>query len=313
MKKPLVVVIGPTASGKTDLAIQIAKHLDSFVLSADSMQIYKGVETISAAPTKAEMQGIKHYLVGELEPDMEFSVGDFVKRAEDIIELEGDKIPVVCGGTGLYISSLIDGVSFDKVSSDEKVREELKAELSVKGAEAMHRMLSEIDAQSGEEIHPNNTVRVLRALEVYRVTGIPMSVYKKMAKPDESEYDAYVVALNYQNRDVLYDRIDKRVDIMMENGMLDEARTLLKGNPSNTLIQAIGLKEFRDYFSGGVSLEECLDKIKQSSRRYAKRQITWIKKMKNVNWYYPDNYVEKNDMYKEIIGNIDEFLKIKSY
>lgn len=305
-KKPLIVVTGPTASGKTELAIKIAESLRTEIISADSMQIYKGIEIISAAPDENDKKRVKHHLVSFKELGDEYSVSDFIEDASDIIDNMGDKVPVVCGGTGLYLSSLINNIDFSEDSHDESLRLKLIEEMNEKGAEYMHRRLGELDSEAADSIHPNNRVRVIRAIEIITLTGKSFSEYKAEARKNSGKYDYIILALNYRNRELLYDRINKRVDSMLQKGMLDEAKHALSKNPSKTALSAIGLKEFKSYFSGDVSFEEAIEKIKQGTRNYAKRQITWIKKMPNVNWLYLEDFDSSDDIAEHSLKLIKE-------
>ncbi len=311
-KKPIIVITGPTASGKTDLSIKIAKYFNSGIINADSMQIYNGLDVISAAPTKEEKSAVPHYLFGFKGLNEEYSVGEYVSDAEKIInDVFCDTIPVVCGGTGLYISSLINNVDFTQESSDEELRNRLKEEMERNGAETMHQKLSALDPEAAAIIHPNNKIRVIRALEIIELTGKTFTEYKKEAINTEKKYFPIIFALNYKNRDTLYDRINRRVDIMLENGMEEEARNALISEISKTASVAIGLKEFRSYFDGKNDLSAVTDQIKQSSRNYAKRQITWFKKMQDVNWLFHEDFGSSDEMLAYCIKIIKERLDIE--
>ncbi len=303
-KKPIIVITGPTASGKTELAISLAKYLSSEIINADSMQVYKGIDIISAAPTETEKQGVIHHLFGFKSLNDEYSVGDYVSDVERTIsEHFENKIPIICGGTGLYISSLINSIDFTKESTNMDIRARLKTEMEELGAEQMHNRLALLDPEAAEAIHPNNKVRVIRALEIIEITGKNFTEYKREAINTEKKYDAIIFALNYKNRDTLYDRINSRVDKMLECGMEAEAKMALEKIPSKTANAAIGLKEFKDYFDGKTDIISVAENIKKASRNYAKRQITWIKKMQDVNWLYHEDFQNTDDMK-------DYFLKI---
>lgn len=311
-KKPIIVITGPTASGKTELAISLAKCLNTEIINADSMQIYKGIDIISAAPSESEKKTVKHHLFGFKSLNDEYSVGDYVSDAERIISLHfGNKIPIICGGTGLYISSLINSIDFTEESTNEDIRKRLKAEMEELGTEKMHQRLSVIDPKAAESIHPNNKIRVIRALEVIEITGKTFTEYKREAANTEKRYNALVFALNYKNRDTLYDRINLRVDKMLENGMEVEAKTAISSNPSKTANAAIGLKEFKEFFDGETDLLSVVENIKQASRNYAKRQITWFKKMQDVNWIYHEDFLNKNEITNYCLKIIKERLNFE--
>lgn len=285
-KPRVLAVVGPTASGKTGLGVELAKLYGGEVISADSMQIYKGMDIASAKPTVAEMQGIPHHLIDFLDRGVTFSAADYVKLANEKIKdvLSRGKLPVIVGGTGLYVDSLLENVKFSEGGSDEAYREKLRKYAEEKGNEALHQMLADADPEAAAAIHPNNLVRVIRALEVCHVTGRKFSELKAESRSIESPYDSLILGLNYEDRSVLYDRIDRRVDIMVENGLIDEARELWNESGMATAANAIGFKEFIPYFSGEASLEDCISKVKQETRHYAKRQLTWFRKNQRIQW-----------------------------
>lgn len=287
MAKPKIIgVVGPTASGKTDYAIRLAKERGGEVVSCDSMQIYRHMDIGTAKPTSEEMQGIPHHMIDIAEPEENFSVARFVKLARECIDdiLERGKIPVLCGGTGLYFDSIINNLEFSEMETDEEYRQSLNALAEEKGCEFVHRMLREVDPRSADAIHPNNLKRVIRALEIYKVSGKPKSVLDREQR-GEPLYEGEIFGLS-RPRDVLYDRINRRVDIMMEQGLLEEVKTLISMgiSPKATSMQAIGYKELVWYLDGTLTLKEAVDKIKQESRRYAKRQITWFKRNPDIIW-----------------------------
>lgn len=287
MAKPKIIgVVGPTASGKTDYAIRLAKERGGEVVSCDSMQIYRHMDIGTAKPTSEEMQEIPHHMIDIAEPEENFSVARFVKLARECIDdiLERGKIPVLCGGTGLYFDSIINNLEFSEMETDEEYRQSLNALAEEKGCEFVHRMLREVDPRSADAIHPNNLKRVIRALEIYKVSGKPKSVLDREQR-GEPLYEGEIFGLS-RPRDVLYDRINRRVDIMMEQGLLEEVKTLLGMgiSPKATSMQAIGYKELVWYLDGTLPLKEAVDKIKQESRRYAKRQITWFKRNPDIIW-----------------------------
>ncbi len=287
MAKPKIIgVVGPTASGKTDYAIRLAKERGGEVVSCDSMQIYRHMDIGTAKPTSEEMQEIPHHMIDIAKPEENFSVARFVKLARECIDdiLERGKIPVLCGGTGLYFDSIINNLEFSEMETDEEYRQSLNALAEEKGCEFVHRMLREVDPRSADAIHPNNLKRVIRALEIYKVSGKPKSVLDREQR-GEPLYEGEIFGLS-RPRDVLYDRINRRVDIMMEQGLLEEVKTLLGMgiSPKATSMQAIGYKELVWYLDGTLPLKEAVDKIKQESRRYAKRQITWFKRNPDIIW-----------------------------
>lgn len=285
-KQPLIAVVGPTASGKTAVGIELAKEYNGEVISADSMQIYKGMDIATAKPDKEEMQGIPHHLISELEPTSSFSVAEYVKLAQQKIEdiAARGKLPILVGGTGLYVSSLIDNINFDNAITDGSVRRKLTEEAECIGNEAMLERLREIDPEAAEKIPAANLVRIIRALEVYEVTGIPFSRHKELNRMQDSLYNSCMIGLTYKDRSVLYDRINRRVDIMLEKGLIEECRTVYENEKLGTACQAIGYKEFIPYFDGARPKEECIDKIKQYSRNYAKRQLTWFRRDERIQW-----------------------------
>mgnify|MGYP000902128329 CR=1 FL=1 len=297
-KPRVLAVAGPTASGKTWLGVQLAKIYDGEVISADSMQIYKGMDIASAKPTKEEMQGIPHHLIDFLDRDISFSAADYVRLAKEKIAevLSRGKLPIIVGGTGLYIDSLLENVKFSDGGSDEKYRKELYDFAGKEGNEALYARLLEADPEAAETIHPNNLVRVVRALEVIHVTGRKFSELKKESRLVESPYDSLIIGLNFENRQNLYDRIDLRVDEMMKNGLLEEAEELWRQGSMKTAANAIGFKEFIPFFENQMSVEACIDKIKQETRRYAKRQLTWFRKNQRIQWIILGEFDKKNEI-----------------
>ena len=300
-KIPLLVLFGPTASGKTKLAVEMCKEFGGEVVTADSMQVYKKMNIGTAKPDEEEQQGIKHHMIDVVEPDVNYSLAEYVEDAKKVIEdvYQRGKIPVLAGGTGLYIDTLIGGIKLGESEADHEYRKELRLLAEEKGNEYVHNMLKEIDLKSAEEIHPNNIKRVIRALELYKVSKITKSEHDKNSRPEEEPYNTVKFCIS-MDREKLYNRVNKRVDIMFENGLVDEVEELIKsGIDANcTSMQGIGYKETADYIFGKLTLEETKDLIKQSTRRYAKRQITWFKREKNTHFIEPD--VEK---VKEIIKN----------
>ena len=300
-KQPLLVVAGPTASGKTALGIALAKAFDGEVISADSMQIYKGLDVATAKPTAEEMNGVPHHLISVVDMDAEFSVADYAALAKaKISEVAArGKLPILVGGTGLYINSLVDDVNFDNAETDGSMRRKLTEEAEILGNEALYERLKQVDPETAETVPMQNIVRIIRALEVYELTGIKFSEYKKMNKGTECPYKLCMIGLNYTDRQKLYDRINLRVTLMAENGMIDECREVYENKKLGTACQAIGYKELIPYFKGEADLQDCLDKIRQSYRRYATRQLTWFRRDDRINWVYMDE-----------IDNFDEIIEI---
>ena len=286
-KHPVVAVVGPTATGKTALGVALAQHFSGEVISCDSMQIYKGLDVGTAKVTPEETCGIPHHGVDILTPDKPFSVADFTAmagRLEREISARG-ALPILVGGTGLYVQSFLNGVHFTEEKAPAGLREQLAAELAEKGGTAMYEELRQVDPEAAAAIHPNNQVRVLRALEHYRATGKKLSEQKAESLPPEKPYRSLILGLDFPDRAALYRRIDLRVDKMLEAGILPEAELVWQNRETyRTAAQAIGYKEFFPYFEGAASLEACTDKLKQASRNYAKRQLTWFRHMEGVVW-----------------------------
>lgn len=295
-KIPLIVVAGPTASGKTSLAIDIAKTLDGEIVCADSMQIYKYMDIGTAKATRDEQAQCPHHLMDIVEPDCEFSVADYTELAHKTISdiVSRGKTPIMCGGTGLYIDSVVNDVEFGEFENDYTLRRELEVLAKKEGSQRLIDMLSEFDPLSAKKLHPNNLKRIIRAIEFYKVSGIPISEHQHMTKLKESRYSAVEFIID-RERCELYDRINRRVDIMMNEGLTDEVKMLMgRGySPELNSMQGIGYKELIAYFDGKSTLDEAIDAIKQNSRRYAKRQLTWFRRNENIHWLSPDNAVEE--------------------
>lgn len=287
MKPKVIVIVGPTASGKTSLSIELAKQINGEIVSCDSMQIYKDIDIGSAKPTKEEMQGIKHYMIDEVLPTERFSVARYKKEAENAIEkiLKKGKIPIVVGGTGLYANSLIYGIEYDDIKLDEKYREELmEIAKTPEGLENLYQKAKKIDEKAIEKISPNDKKRIIRILEIYRATGRNKTEQEMESRKKEVKYDYKVFAINIE-RHILYERINKRVDIMIAQGLMEEVKKIIKKYPEfPTAMQAIGYKEIVEYLDNKITIEDAIEKIKQETRRYAKRQITWFKRIENIKW-----------------------------
>lgn len=280
----IVVVCGPTASGKTELGVRLAEKMNGEVVSADSMQIYKGMEIASAKPSKAEMRGIPHHLMDFLPPWEAFSVADYVELARGCVSDIRDRgrLPIVVGGTGLYISALVDNIKFDDTGSDLKFREEMKAFASENGNAALWERLKAVDPQAAQRLHPNNVNRVIRALEVFHLSGKTISLAQEKSRLEESPYRACFIMPDYPRED-LYGRINRRVDVMLKRGLEEEAREFFSHSDYVTAAQAIGYKELKPYLDGEKELSECAERLKQATRNYAKRQLTWFNKIEGLN------------------------------
>lgn len=308
-KIPLIILTGPTAVGKTALSIELAKDLNAEIISADSMQIYEYMDIGSAKVTKEEMGGVIHHMIDEVKPDFPFSVSEFQNRANKYIKevANSEKNVLVTGGTGLYLNSLIYNMDFAKSNSNSKIREELEKELKEKGIDYMHERLKSLDSEAASRIHKNNTKRVIRALEVC-LGGKKMQDFSNDLKYNE-DYLPIIIVLN-RDRDILYDRINKRVDIMMEAGLIEEVKKLLDMGYDKNLIsmQGIGYKEVVKYLEGEYTLDEAIEIIKRDSRRYAKRQITWFKRYKDSEWFDLEKY-DNMELLKEDIMNFIENIR----
>ncbi len=290
MNKPKVIVIcGPTASGKTALSIELAKKINGEIISSDSMQIYKDMNIGTAKPSIDETQGIKHYLLDFVEPNKRYSVADFKKDAERAIEevLDKGKIPIIVGGTGLYVDSLIYGIEYQDIKFDEQYRKKLENIAKQEGLEKLYNEAKKIDPQAMEKISTNDQKRILRVLEIYKATGKNKTEQEIESRKNGVKYDYKVFAIN-MDREKLYERINKRVDIMIEQGLVQEVQDLLeKYDEFPTAMQGLGYKEVVEYLQGKMTENEMIDKIKMETRRYAKRQITWFKKNKQTIWIEP--------------------------
>jgi tRNA dimethylallyltransferase len=290
-KIPLLVVCGPTASGKTALAVELAGRLSGEVVSADSMQIYRDMAIGTALPTEEETRGVPHHLLGFLDPAERFSVADYTALAGEIIAAihNRERLPIVAGGTGLYISSLVDNLQFAPLESDPALREELLAYAAENGNHALWERLRAVDPALATTLHPNNRGRVIRAIEVYTLTGIPMSEQQRRAREHPSPYAPQMLGLAFRDRERLYARIDARVDKMLANGLVEEAQTLME-RATSTAAQAIGYKELSPYLRGEITLDEAAEAIKRETRRYAKRQLTWFRRDERIRWLFVDEY-----------------------
>lgn len=310
MSKKAIVVVGPTASGKTSLGIYIAKKYNGEVISADSMQIYKEMSVSTAKPTIDEMDGVKHHLIDFVDITDTYSVSDYCRDAKAVFDdiISRGKLPVIVGGTGLYIDSFITNTQFFDDAQSDEIRKRLQKQANDEGLDVLYNRLKEIDPDAAAKIHPNNSVRVIRALEVYEATGKTITQQTEQSHSVASDIDALYIGINYSDREKLYDRINRRVDIMMENGLLDEAKSLFSGEYSATAVNSIGCKEMKPFLDGEKTLSECVEKLKMSTRHYAKRQLTWFRRNESVKWVYPDKQNE-DELYSQIIEYINDFLK----
>lgn len=316
LKEKVVVLIGPTAVGKTNLSIELAKKFDGEIISGDSMQIYKGMDIATAKISKEEMQGVPHHLIDIVEPDESFSVAQFQELVRNkITEITSrGKVPFIVGGTGLYIQAVLYDYQFQETATDTAFRTKLEEMAQVEGTLTIHDMLNKVDPEAAAAIHHHNVRRVIRALEVFHVTGRKMSDIQKEQK-QEALYDAALIGLTME-RSILYERINKRVEQMLEIGLLEEVQHFYeKGIRECQSIQAIGYKEIYKYFDGLLSLEDSIEELKQNSRRYAKRQLTWFRNKMNVQWFDMTESVKTHDITKnlqEISSYLEGMLKIKS-
>ena len=292
-KQRIICVVGPTASGKTGLGVDIARAIGGEVISADSMQIYRGMTVASAAPTTEEIMGVPHHLVEFLPYGESFTVAQYVEIARQKIAevISRGKVPIIVGGTGLYINSLVDNIEFAPQSETKELRAKITERFDEVGAEAMLEALREIDPAAADKLHPSDKRRIIRAFEIYEGTGMTPSEHNILSRQNETPFDAVMIGINYRERQKLYDRINLRVDKMLEAGLLDEARVAYEARSlaeKSGAVQAIGHKELFPYFEGTEQLETSIERLKQSSRRYAKRQITWFSRDERINWIYRD-------------------------
>ncbi len=302
-----VFIVGPTASGKTAVSIELAKRFGGEIICADSMQIYKGIHVASAAPDMEEKQGIEHHLFEFLELEEQFSVADYVIKAKECIAdiASRGKTPIVVGGTGLYISSLLDNTEFQTEETDYSLRSELEELFDNIGAEQMLKDLAEFDPTTAARLHPNNRRRIIRAFEVYKLTGKTVTEQNEASHNNESNLNPLILGITYAERELLYNRINLRVDLMLENGLLEEAKTTLEGQSGKGAFQAIGHKELYGYLKGECSLKEACELLKRQTRRYAKRQLTWFRRDDRINWIYADN----ENAIEKAITLVNDFLK----
>lgn len=303
-KTKIICVVGATASGKTDLAVKLAKAVDGEIISADSMQVYKNMPIATAVATKEEQDGVPHHLVEFLNTDETFSVADYVELAKSkIAEITSrGRVPIVAGGTGLFVDSLVKNISFSEVGSNAEIRNEL----AKKSNEELYEKLLKLDPNAAVDIHPNNRKRVIRALELC-MSGTSKTEQNENSLLCDSPYDALYIGIGYKDRQKLYDRINKRVDLMLEAGLENEARQML-GKQGLTARQAIGHKELQPYIDGKITLDEAAENLKRETRRYAKRQLTWFRRNENINWLYADE-MSKDELVKKAVELVRKHLK----
>lgn len=306
-KIPVVAVVGPTASGKTALAVALAKALDGEIVSADSMQIYRHMDIATAKPSKEEKQGIPHHLMDFLEPTESFSVARYCELAHKAIAdiRQRGKLPIIAGGTGLYVDALLGNMSFEEQETDPALREQINAELEEKGLDALLSEIRSFDPESYERLKEGrNPRRVVRCVEVYRSTGMTQTELNEKQIQSPSPYQAVKIGLKAADRDHLYERIDRRVDLMLEQGLLEETRAFYAADSGDTAAAAIGYKELLPYLRGESDLETCIGNLKRSTRRYAKRQLTWFSRDESIRWYLIDE-----ESLDEIIDNAVSYIK----
>lgn len=309
MKAKILAVVGPTASGKSALAIELAKRFNGEIICCDSMQIYKQMNIGTAKPDEEELNSAVHHLFDFAGPKISFSCADYIPLAQEVVEdiLSRGKLPIFCGGTGLYLDRFLSGAEFESTDVDENFRREMNDFAIEFGNEALHQKLREIDPKSADEIHPNNVKRVIRALEIYKTSGRTKSEIDSESKTFESKYDCLQIGIKYENRDILYDRINLRVDKMMQTGLLEETKELLEAGvfeANATAAQAIGYKELLSYFNNEKTLISAVEDLKMATRRYAKRQMTWFSAHGNVNWLVAD---DKN--LAELVAEAEQIIK----
>lgn len=306
-KKPMIILTGPTAVGKTDLSIQLAKAMNGEIISADSMQVYRYMNIGSAKVTPEEMDGVPHHLIDVLEPEEEFNVVVFQKLAKEALTgiYERGHIPIIVGGTGFYIQALLYDIDFTENDGDTAIRRELEKLAQTQGAGCLHQMLQEIDPESAAAIHQNNVKRVIRAIEFYRQTGKKISLHNEQEREKQSPYQFLYYVLD-TDRKTLYERIDRRVDLMMEHGLVDEVKHLADMGCTRDMVsmQGLGYKEILDYLSGEIPLEEAVYILKRDTRHFAKRQITWFKRERDVRWLELEQF--QNDRKKVLEHILDE-------
>lgn len=309
MRKTIIAIVGPTAVGKTELSIEIAKRFNGEVISGDAMQVYKGMDIGTAKILREEMQGVSHHLLDIKEPDEEYSAADFKIHVQELVQeiSEKGRLPIIVGGSGLYIQAALFDYNFPDIKRDEEHTVQLEKQVQEEGIEKIYKRLQQVDPKQAEKIHPNNHRRVIRALEIYETTGKSKSEWE-MEQTFESPYNIIFIGLEMERKQ-LYDRINQRVDLMLEKGLLDEVKSLYdRGFKETQAMRAIGYKEFIPYLERKQSLDEVVEQLKQNSRRYAKRQYTWFRNKLEIDWYAvtPDNKAQKFKMIFDKLAGIFE-------
>jgi len=309
LKKTILVIVGPTAVGKTSISIDVAKNIDGEIISADSMQIYKYMDVGTAKITKEDMDGIKHYMIDEVFPNEEFSVSDFQKKTYKYIDIitEKGKYPMIVGGTGLYINSIVYKLDFTKTVSNWNLRDKFIKKAEKYGNEYIYNELMKIDPDSAKRIHINDTKRIIRALEIYYDTGTPMSKYYNNFRQYNDDFNFIIFGLT-MDRDKLYNRINTRIDEMIDKGLIDEVKNLMSRgfDENNIAMQGLGYKEIIKYLNGCYTLEEAIEILKRDSRRFAKRQLTWFRRDERINWIKIDEFNNRNEIVEYIINHVNQ-------
>lgn len=304
-KIKILAIVGPTATGKSEMAVKLAKKINGEIISADSMQIYKQMNIATAKLTKLEQKRIKHHLISCIDLKKSFSVVDFIKFAKIALKKinSKNKKPILVGGTGFYIDSFLNEINFDDEVLNDEIKLKLVSDLNRFGSNFLFEKLKQIDFEYAKKVHPNNGRRVIRALEKYYSTGIKLSESEKNSKNNFKKLNYFKIGLNFSDRQILYEKINDRVDYMMKKGLLNEAKLIFKSckNLDSTAMQAIGYKEFKPYFLGVSSLHSCIDCLKKNTRKFAKRQLTWFRRDKNIHWFFIDEYGNVDDMFKKIL------------
>ena len=308
----LISISGPTASGKTAISVELAHIFDGEIVSSDSMQIYKGMDIATAKPSVEEQNNIPHYLIDFIDPDEIYSVARYVNDATAAIKHihNKGKLPILVGGTGLYTDSLLNGIRFSDGETDLKLRKELQDELNIKGIDYMLEKLSRFDPQCASALSSQrNPKRIIRAMEVYYTNGVTITQQNLLSKKTPSVFSPIKIGINYKNRESLYNRINLRVDQMLKRGLLEEAEHFFSSPYGDTAKQAIGYKELKPFFNGEKTLDDCIDNLKQSTRRYAKRQLTWFKRDNEIKWFYPDDY----ENFDELLQCVSCYIRDKGF
>ncbi|MBQ4313653.1 MAG: tRNA (adenosine(37)-N6)-dimethylallyltransferase MiaA [Clostridia bacterium] len=309
-KIKLLSVVGPTASGKTSLAVQLALQTGGEVVSCDSMQIYKGMPIATATPTLEEMQGVPHHLMAFLEPTQSFSVAEYCRLADSAIEdiYSRGKMPILCGGTGLYYNSVVDGIAFADVPEMPQLREQLQLRAQAEGGRVLLDELASFDSECAAKFSEGDIKRIIRAIEVYRATGVTMTEHIRNSRTAPPKYDLCAMGIAYRDRQTLYDRINRRVDAMLEEGLLEEAKRFFDSLQGKTSVQAIGYKELKPFLDNKCSFEDAVEKLKMETRRYAKRQLSWFRRDDRIKWIYADDCDCHDEIYHRAAEIAKEFI-----